>query len=283
MANGNQQQSEVEVVNAPSSAIGDLYHQLLRASWAGVIGVIAALFLGANVVFALGFLAIGGIANAHPGSFADAFFFSVQTMGTIGYGTMYPVSRAANLLVTAESIASLIITALATGLVFSKFSMPIARIEFTRQLTIFTMDGQQTLAFRLANQRGNFIVEAQVRVSILRSEKTKEGLSLYRMHDLKLARDRSPAVGRSWMVLHPITPDSPLHGATPASLKAEEMEFVASVVGIDGTSMQTLHARHRWQDADVRFGERHADMLTELPDGRVQLDYAKFHDLVKQG
>ena len=283
MANGNQQQSEVEVVNAPSSAIGDLYHQLLRASWAGVIGVIAALFLGANVVFALGFLAIGGIANAHPGSFADAFFFSVQTMGTIGYGTMYPVSRAANLLVTAESIASLIITALATGLVFSKFSMPIARIEFTRQLTIFTMDGQQTLAFRLANQRGNFIVEAQVRVSILRSEKTAEGLSLYRMHDLKLARDRSPAVGRSWMVLHPITQGSPLHGATPASLKAEEMEFVASVVGIDGTSMQTLHARHRWQDADVRFGERHADMLTELPDGRVQLDYAKFHDLVKQG
>ena len=163
------------------------------------------------------------------------------------------------------------------------FRSPIARIEFTRQLTIFTMDGQQTLAFRLANQRGNFIVEAQVRVSILRSEKTKEGLSLYRMHDLKLARDRSPAVGRSWMVLHPITQGSPLHGATPASLKAEEMEFVASVVGIDGTSMQTLHARHRWQDTDVRFGERHADMLTELPDGRVQLDYAKFHDLVKQG
>ena len=246
---------EVEVVNAPKSRLGDLYHQLLRASWSGVIGAIAAIFLGANVVFALGFLALGGVANMQRGSFADAFFFSVQTMGTIGYGSMYPVSRAANLLVTLEAVASLIVTALATGLVFSKFSMPIARIEFTRQLTIFAMDGLPTLAFRLANQRGNFVVEGLVRVSILRSEKTAEGLAMYRMHDLKLSRDPRLAQGAGGRVRrHP--------GGHRRHLDAD------------------AHARHRWLDTDVRFGMRHADMLAELPGGKLRLDHARFHELV---
>jgi len=273
-------QDEVEIINTPSSGLGDLYHHLLRASWKGTIVAIVALYLTTNVVFAVGFLVVGGVANLPRGSFVDAFFFSAQTLGTIGYGYMYPVSWAANLLVTAESVASIIITALATGLVFSKFSMPTARIEFTRELTVYTMDGVPTLAFRVANQRGNFIVEAQMRVSILRSEKTKEGVSLYRMYDLKLARDRSPAMGRSWTILHPINPDSPLYGLSPAMLKAQEIEVVATVVGIDGTSMQTLHARMRWQDKDVLFGKRHVDMLAELPDGRVRLDYGKFHELM---
>ena len=273
-------QDEVRIVNAPSFGIADAYHHLLRASWKGMIVAIVALYLATNVLFAVGYLLVGGVANMPRGSFVDAFFFSAQTLGTIGYGFMYPVSWEANLLVTAESIASVIIVALATGLVFSKFSMPTARIEFTRQVTIFKMDGTPTLAFRVANQRGNYIVEAQMRVSILRTERTKEGVLLYRMHDLRLARDRSPAMGRSWTILHPIAPDSPLFGASPEMLQQQEIEIVATVVGIDGTSMQTLHARNRWTDQDIVFDKRHVDMLSESPDGTFELDYGKFHALV---
>ncbi len=270
----------VEVINAPSSLLGDLYHQLLRASWAATAGSITAMFLGTNVIFALLYLVGGGVANARPGSFYDAFFFSVQTLGTIGYGTMYPASPAAHAIVTAEALAALAVTAISTGLVFAKFSMPTARLAFSREATIFTMDGARTFAFRVANERGNYVVEAQIRVSLVRTERTAEGLAFYKMYDLQLARDRSPALGRSWTVLHRINEASPLFGATSESLAREEVELIVTILGIDGTSAQNIHGRHSYDEKDVRFGKRHADMLTPLPDGRIQLDYAKFHDLV---
>ena len=273
----------VEVINAPSSLLGDLYHQLLRASWGATAASVAALFLGTNVVFALLYLAVGGVANARPGSFADAFFFSVQTLGTIGYGTMYPASPAAHLVVTAEALAALAVSAIATGLVFAKFSMPTARLAFSREATVFTLDGARTLAFRVANERGNYVVEAQVRVSLVRNERSAEGVSLYRMYDLQLVRDRSPALGRSWTVLHRIDAASPLHGATPGSLERDEAELIVTILGIDGTSAQNIHGRHSYEAKDLRFGKRHADMLRPLPGGRIQLDYAAFHDLIDAG
>src|SRR3954451_5008294 len=159
----SQNDSGIDVVNAPQDLWGDLYHELLRAPWPLTLVSIAALVLAINVFFALVFLLTGGIANARPGSFADAFFFSVQTLGTIGYGTLYPQSLAANLAVTAESIVALVAVALSTGIVFTKFSMPVARIEYARNVVVFQQDGVRTLAVRLANRRGNFIVEAQVR------------------------------------------------------------------------------------------------------------------------
>ena len=276
-----QPNDDIRVVNAPISAWGDLYHQLLRLPWWTTLLAIAALFIGVNVLFACAYLAVGGVVNLPKGSFTDAFFFSVQTLGTIGYGTMYPATRAANLLMTLESLSALLVTALSTGLVFSKFSMPTARIIFSQKAVIFDMDGERTLAIRLANQRGNYVVEAQLRVTLVRLEKTREGQALYRMHELTLVRDRSPALGRSWTVLHRIAPGSPLHGATPATLREQEAEILATVVGIDGTSAQTIHARHVYDgERDAAFGHRYADMLTPTPDGKLQLDFARFHDVV---
>ena len=274
-----QSDAAVQVINAPSSFFGDLYHALLRAPWWLTLLSIAALFLATNTAFALGYVVAGGIANARDGSFADAFFFSVQTLGTIGYGAMYPVSRAANVLVTAESIAALLVTALSTGLVFAKFSVPTARLDFSRRATVSHMDGEPTLAFRIANVRGNYVVEAQVRVVLVRREPTREGVAMYRMRDLTLVRDRSPALGRSWTVLHKIAPESPLYGATTASLTADESELIVTVVGIDGTSNQTIHARHVYDcEKDLEFGARPADLLTPLGGGRLQLDLSKFHE-----
>jgi inward rectifier potassium channel len=272
---------------APVIAVGvkrapfrDLYHRFLRLSWPLALGVIVAAFLLLNLLFAAAYFATGGIANARPGSFADAFFFSVQTMGTIGYGSMYPASAAANTLVVVEAVFGLLVTAVATGLVFTKFSQSNARILFSRHVTITLWDGVPTLMFRVSNERGNLIIEAQIRVILIRTEKTKEGVTFYRMVDLPLSRDRSPAFTRSWSVMHPILPGSLLHGATPESLKACEAEVMVSLVGTDDTSLQPVHARHTYADHEILWGMRHQDILREREDGRLILDLNRFHDVV---
>lgn len=273
-----QDDTGIDVVNAPRDFWGDLYHELLRAPWWVALASIAAAVLAINVLFALVYVVTGGIANARHGSFADAFFFSVQTVGTIGYGAMYPQSLAAHLAVTAESIVSLVALAVATGIVFTKFSMPVAKLEFARDVVLYVQDGVRTLALRVANRRGNFIVEAQVRLTFVRAETTREGVFFYRLYDLRLVRDRSSALGRSWTVLHRIDEDSPLRELTPDSIRGADVELDVGVTGIDGTTSQTLHARHRYLPEEFRFGARYADMLTPKPDGRIELDYAKLHD-----
>ncbi|HUJ27597.1 MAG TPA: ion channel [Myxococcales bacterium] len=279
MAQLAQDDSGIDVVNAPQDLIGDLYHVLLRAPWSRTLLAIAAMVLAVNLVFAVVFVLTGGIHGARPGSFGDAFFFSVQTVGTIGYGAMYPESLAAHLAVTLESIVAIVVAAISTGLVFSKFAVPRAKLEFARNAVLFRHDGMPTLAIRLANTRGNFIVDASVRVTFVRGETSKEGLFLYRIYDLKLVRDRTQALGRSWQVLHAIDEQSPLHGATEAGLKDQDIEINVTVIGLDGTSSQTIHGRHRYLPEDLRFGFRFEDMLRNKPDGRLELDYRKLHDL----
>ncbi|MFO0590770.1 MAG: ion channel [Polyangiaceae bacterium] len=270
----------VIVTGVPKAQFRDFYFRFLRLSWPMALGAIVAVFLLLNVLFALLYWESGGIANARPGSFADAFFFSVQTMGTIGYGSMYPSTTFANSLVVVEAVAGLLVTAVATGLVFTKFSQSSARILFTKHVTIAPWEGVPTLMMRLSNERGNLILDAQVRVILTRTEKTKEGVTFYKMLDLPLVRDRSHAFTRSWMVMHTITKDSPLHGTSPESLKANEVEITVAVIGTDDTSLQPVHARHDYSDGEILWGMRHADILSEREDGRIVLDLNRFHDVV---
>ena len=231
-------------------------------------------------MFAFAYLSAGGIAGARSGSLADHFFFSVQTMGTIGYGVMHPLSSAAEVLVTAEVIVGVSLVALASGMLFAKFSIPRARMQFAEWATISPFDGVPTLMFRLGNERASQIIEATVRVVLVRTERTAEGVVYYRLRDLRLERDRSPALSRSWTVMHTIDEASPLHGATPETLARDEVEFRVTVVGIDETSAQNVHARYTYDHEQTRWGARHADMLSELPDGRLQLDMREFHRVV---
>jgi inward rectifier potassium channel len=200
-------------------------------------------------------------------------------MGTIGYGSMYPTSVAANTVMIVESVTSLIVTAVATGLVFAKFSRSSARIAFSRAAAIGPMDGVPTLMLRVGNERGNQILEATVRVSLLRTEHLKEGTTFYRMYDLQLARERSPAMARSWTVLHRIAEGSPLYGVTPESAARDEVELIVSVVGTDDTSLQPVHARKQYVDKDIVWGARHSDVLSEDDGGNLILDVRKFHDI----
>ena len=270
---------KIHVVGAGRPTWRDFYHAVLRWPWSLTLAIIATTYLGANALFALGYCWMGGVANMPPNSFKEAFFFSVQTMGTIGYGAMFPRSDGANLLVVAESLTGLLLTALTTGLVFAKFSRSTARFIFTRQAVIGPMNGVPTLSFRLGNARANQIVNAEIHVSLFRTERTTEGRTFYRMADLSVARDRALTLSRSWTVLHAIDEHSPLHGETAASLAAKESELQVMVVGLDDTFMQQVHASHRYFTRDILWNHRHVDVLSEIEGGDMLLDLRKFHQV----
>jgi inward rectifier potassium channel len=270
----------IVVVGATQATLRDFYHLFLRASWPVALSAIVVSYLALNAIFAAAYLWTGGVANAGVGSFFDAFCFSIQTMGTIGYGAMFPTTGPANVLMIVESVTSLIVTAVATGLVFAKFSRSTARVAFSKTVAVGPMEGVPTLMIRVGNERGNLILEATIRVSLVRTEVTREGVTFYRMHDLNLARERSPAMNRSWTVLHPIVEGSPLLGATPESVARDEVELLVTVVGVDDTSLQPVHARHRYYNQEIVWGARHADILDEQPDGTLIVDMRRFHQVV---
>jgi inward rectifier potassium channel len=271
-------QDDIEVVGGRRGVGRDLYHFFLRAPWWVDLGVLSTVFVLANLLFATGYHLVGGVFGAH--GFIDEFFYSVETMGTIGYGEMYPTTRGAHAIVTLEALAQIFLLAVTTGLVFAKFSIPRARVQFSKHPTIGPYDGVPTLQFRIGNERDSRLLEAVIRVVVLRTEKTKEGVTLYRMYDVKLERDRSPALSRSWTVLHKIDKTSLFFGATPESLERGEVELIVTLSGTDELSVQQLHAQTRYEARDIRWGARHADMLSERPDGKLRLDLRRFHEVV---
>lgn len=268
----------MRIVGHRATPLRDAYHGLLRMAWHRVVGLLALAYLALNGLFALGYLAVGGIANARPGSFRDAFFFSVDTLGTIGYGAMYPASPAAHALVALESFLGIVLVALVTGLVFAKFSLVRARFEFSRHAVITPFDGRPTLMVRFGNARGNDIIDAQVRVALVRTERTAEGRPFYRTHDLALVRHRMLTLSRSWTALHVLDAASPLHGETPESLVARDTELHVLVVGTDDTTLQGVHAFHRYFPPDILWGARHTDILSEDARGDFVIDIRRFHD-----
>lgn len=257
----------------------DAYHAMLRMPWWGALTAIVGGYLALNAVFATLYFWLGGIANAAADSWLDAFFFSIQTMGTIGYGAMYPATRTANTLVAAESVAGLLVTALATGLIFVRFSQTRGRVLFSAQAAIAPMDGVPTLMLRLGNERSNVIYDADMYVTLSRTRRTAEGQVIYKSEDLTLVRSRAPNLAQSWMLLHRIDTQSPLYGETPQSLAAAEAEVAVAMTGTDDTSLQPVHARHTYEHRSVVWGARLADVLSELPNGDVQLDLRLFHTL----
>ena len=269
----------IRVIGARRPGLRDAYHALLRMSWWRVIAVIVLVFLLLNAIFALLYMVVGGVANARRGSFLDAFYFSVQTIGTIGYGSMFPVSTGANNIVVLESIVGLLITALATGLVFVRFSLTRPRVVFGRYAAIGPMDGIPTLMIRLGNDRSSQIYDARMRLMLMTTNRSPEGEVSYRTTDLALMRDRLPALARSWTILHRLDERSPLHGQTPESLARVDAEILVAISGIDDTSLQSVNARWTYEHTRIVWGARLADILSETPEGDLLVDLTRFHEL----
>jgi inward rectifier potassium channel len=259
----------------------DPYHLLLTIPWFGFLILICIFYAAINAFFAFAYW-LGGdcIANAQPGSFADAFFFSVQTLASIGYGAMYPKTTYANIIVTIEAMIGVVGIAVMTGLAFARFSRPTARVMFSCVAVITTHEGVPTLIFRTANQRRNMILEAQMRMYLMRDEITAEGYAIRKIYDLKLLRHQTPNFSLSWLVMHIIDESSPLYGMTPELLIHTHSLLMVSVSGVDETVAQVVHARHNYGANDILWNRRFVDIMHHTSDGHRYVDYKHFHDVL---
>ena len=257
----------------------DFYHNILTASWPLFFAQLAAAFVVVNLIFA-SFYVIdrGGIVNARAGSFLDAFFFSVQTLGTLGYGAMAPRTLYANLLVTVESFTGILTIALFTGIIFARFSRPFARVVFSRIAVVAPFDGVPTLMFRTANQRGDAIMDASVVVTLARQYTSLEGVTMRRFQELKLMRSSNSLFALSWTVMHPIDQDSPLYGLTAQDMDAQDMELIVMLNGLDEILADRIYARHAYWADEIVWNRRFVDVISATPSGERMVDLTRFHD-----
>jgi inward rectifier potassium channel len=252
---------------------GDFYHRAVRMPWPSFLGVLSLGFVAINVLFGtLYMLGDQTIAGARPDSFADHFFFSVQTIATIGYGAMYPHTTYGHILVALEAMIGLFGVGIVAALAFARFSLPTARIRFSRVAVIADFDGTPTLMLRAANERRNSIIAARVQMSLLRPETTREGMPIRRFYDLDLARSETPIFSLSWLIMHPITPASPLYKITEADLQSSDFAVLATITGLDENLSHTLHARHAYLNTDIRLNHRFVDMVEETAAGDRLVD-----------
>jgi inward rectifier potassium channel len=258
----------------------DLFHHFMTVSWPRLFATLAAFFIGFDLLFGLLYFLIPGcIANLNPPGFAGDFFFSVETLATVGYGEMHPATFYGHLVAMIEIFVGLMSLALITGLMFARFSRPQARFLFTKNGVVRPMAGKPTLLFRAANERQNVVQDASARLRMLRDEVTEEGYQIRRIVDLPLLRSQHPMFALGWTIMHVIDDASPLSAETAESLLLSRAVFVLSLSGTDETTGQILMARADYSCADIRWNSTFCDILEETPDGTLHVDYSRFHDI----
>jgi inward rectifier potassium channel len=256
----------------------DISHRCMTASWPAFIGGAALVFIAFNAVFA-SFYWIGDqpISNVPSRAYIDYLYFSIETLSTAGYGDMHPQTHYGHLIATVELFTGIFSMSLMTGLIFARFSRPNARLLFADNPVISSHEGQPTLMVRLANERHNIISNATARLWLFKNIVSMEGQSLRRFYELPLVRNESPALALTWTLYHVLDKQSPLYGLNAEDLEASNVSLVLVVSGYDVVAAQTVHARKSYDYPDIRFGHRYADILGTTEDGRLRIDYGRFH------
>jgi inward rectifier potassium channel len=261
----------------------DLYHRSMTVYWPVFFGSAAAIFVFLNAVFAFLFwLGPDPIANVSGNAPLDLFYFSIETLATVGYGDMHPQTDYGHTIATIEIFTGMCFLAVMTGLIFARFSRPRARFMFARHPIVGRHQGQKALMIRVANERHNTISQAMARLWLLRLEKDNEGSPLRRFYELKLDRNEHPMFALSWTIFHVIDKASPLHGVTADDLAATEGALVLNLSGVDDSSAQHLYARHIYGHGDIRWNYRYRDITSYSPDGRLLLDYSLLHEVTPE-
>jgi inward rectifier potassium channel len=276
-------QREIETHGLGTGFWSDLYHRSMTIYWPVFFGSAAALFVALNMVYAfLYWLGDDPIANVAPNlpRALSLFYFSIETLATVGYGDMHPQTNYGHLVATVEIFTGMSFLAVMTGLIFARFSRPRARFVFARHAVVGSHQGRSTLMIRIANARHNTISQATARLWMFRLEHTKEREQFRRYYELKLDRREHPLFSLSWTLLHIIDDDSPFKGMTPDGFVESEGALILNVDGVDDSSAQRLYARQVYSRHDIRWGHRYRDITSLSEKGRLILDYTKFHDLV---
>jgi len=273
-------QVEFVKVNTDAWRWRDVYRWLLGLNWPRFAVFVAVVYIGLNLLFAaLYSLQQDSIAGSTGGHwFFDCFFFSIQTLATVGYGHMYPQTLYAHIISTIEIMTGVFLLAVMTGLIFVRFSRPIARVVFSRSIVIAPLNGHPTLMVRVGNENQHSMVEAEFRIMFSRDEPLLEGGDFRYFYVLKLHFDRLTVFPAALTLRHTIDEKSPLFGATPESLEARRVLFLVSVIGIDPVIAAPVQMQKDYTWHDVRFGERFVEIYTELEPGRLSVDYGRLHD-----
>jgi inward rectifier potassium channel len=260
----------------------DISHRCMTASWPAFIGGAALVFAAFNAFFAVFYwLGDNPISNVPGGAYIDYLYFSIETLSTAGYGDMHPQTHYGHFIATVELFTGIFSMSLMTGLIFARFSRPSARLLFADNPVISDHEGRPTLMIRLANERHNIISNATARLWMFTNTVSREGQPYRRFHELPLVRSESPALALSWTLFHVIDEDSPLHGLAADDLAASKVSLVTVVSGYDVVAAQTVHARKSYEHADIRFGHRYAEILDTTVDGRLKIDYSRFHETLE--
>jgi inward rectifier potassium channel len=260
----------------------DIYRWLLGLSWpqfAAFVGVVyVALNLSFAILYSLGRDSIAGVTTAHW--FLDCFFFSVQTLATVGYGHMYPQTIYGHVVSTVEIMTGVFLLAVMTGLIFVRFSRPVARMVFSRSMVIAPLNGKPTLMVRVGNENHHSMVEAKFRIMYSRDQQLKEGGDFRYFYDLELHFDQITVFPAALTLRHEINEKSPLYGATAESLEAERGLFFVSVVGIDPVIAAEVQTQKDYTFRDIEFGRRFVEIYKESEGQRRRLtvDYRRLHD-----
>jgi inward rectifier potassium channel len=266
----------------------NMYHALLTISWVKFYLLLALGYFITNFLFAAVYVVCG--ADAFRGAegttivekFLESFFFSVQTLATIGYGRISPNSLAANIVVTFEALVGLLGFALATGLLFARFSRPHARIIFSHNAVVAPYRGITALEFRIVNERSNELIEVNATVSLSRLEDVN-GKTMRKFYPLSLEREKVVFMPLHWVIVHPITEASPLYRITAEEFNKADSEILILLTGIDETFSQSVHARSSYKTTEVKWGAKFSDVFVESDTGKISIDLKKIHDIQKAG
>jgi inward rectifier potassium channel len=276
---------EVETHGLGTGFWSDLYHRSMTVYWPVFFGVAAAIFVLLNAFFAfvywLGDNPIANVSATLPLPLS-MFYFSIETLATVGYGDMHPQTNYGHIVATVEIFTGMSFLAVMTGLIFARFSRPRARFVFARHPVVTTYQGEPTLMIRIANARHDTISQATARLWLFRLENTKEREQFRRYYELKLERREHPMFSLSWTLLHIIDRKSAFYGLTADDFVAAEGTLILNVDGVDDNSAQRLYARQIYSRQDIRWQHRYRDITSMSDKGRLVLDYTKFHDVVAE-
>jgi inward rectifier potassium channel len=274
---------EVETRGLTSGFWTDLYHRSMTVSWPIFFASAAVIFIVLNTVFA-GFYMLGKnpVANVSDELPLSLFYFSIETLATVGYGDMHPQTNYGHLVATVEIFTGMSFLAVMTGLIFARFSRPKARFVFAKHPVVGNRQGQPTLMIRVANARHNTISQANARLWLVREEQMAEGDIVRRFYELILDRNEHPVFSLSWTLYHAIDETSPLYHMDREELVAADAVLVLNLGGVDDSSAQRLAARKVYSAEDIRWRHRYVDITGDSSQGRLLLDYTKFHDVIPE-
>jgi inward rectifier potassium channel len=257
-----------------------LYTWLLQITWTRFFLLVVATYLSVNAIFAGLYLLAGSDALAGDrvhDAWLTAFFFSVETLGTIGYGSISPHNLAANVLMTVEALVGLMLIALTTGILFARFSRPVARIVFSNRALIAPFHGQTAFMFRIANEASSQMVEVEARIVLAIFDRA-DGHGRRRFHVLSLERNRVVFLPLSWTIVHPIEEGSPLYGLTQRDLAERSAEFLVLLTGMDETFSQTVHARSSYRYDEIVWGAKFSDIFEhDRASSELAVDVSRLH------